>query len=286
MNKDDLFKFLDDDGPTEEDYKPLRSPFGYPGNKFRSLDQILPRLPYYDNYVEVFGGTGSVLLNRKPSKFEVFNDRHSGIVAFYYCVQDSKLLDQLIEKVKLTVHAREFWLWCHNTWEKQEDVVDRAFRWYYTIRYSFAQKGDAFGRLKKGGIVAGRITSALPDFWTIHDRLKRVQIENMDWLRCLRDYDSSNTVFYLDPPYIDRPVYKGGNIDHKKLLATIFDMEGYVALSGYSSDMYDQLPWDEVHEWQVNDQIAAMGTNELSRSGAMNNLRTKVKERLWIKYET
>lgn len=108
---DDLFDMLDGLSthvePESRDQEILRPPFSYPGSKSRSIDKILPHLPYTGVYIEPFGGSAAVLLARRPSKLEVFNDRYAGVVAFYRCIRDNNLMCQLCERLDLTIHARE-----------------------------------------------------------------------------------------------------------------------------------------------------------------------------------
>src|SRR5690242_5838877 len=41
-----------------------------------------------------------------------------------------------------------------------------------------------------------------------HRRLQRVQIESLPYEEILKKYDRPTTVFYLDPPYWERKLYK------------------------------------------------------------------------------
>ena len=79
----------------------LHPPINYMGNKFGQLDFILPLLPWHETYVEVFGGSGAVLFAKKPSKLEVFNDRFSGTVALYKCIQSDDKLQALRENIQM-----------------------------------------------------------------------------------------------------------------------------------------------------------------------------------------
>ncbi|GAG08047.1 unnamed protein product, partial [marine sediment metagenome] len=199
-----LFDDLDlIDNQSSKDANILRAPFGYPGGKSRSLGNILPHLPYRNKYIEPFGGSAAVLLARKPSKLEVFNDRYAGVVAFYRCLRDPILFPKLLEWLDLTIHAREEFTWCKNTWENPDDPVERAGRWYYMVQSSFGSIGRNWGRQTTRSSMAGKIRRKLKLFPEIHERFFNVQVENQDWEDCLRDYDSPDAVIYCDPPYVD-----------------------------------------------------------------------------------
>jgi DNA adenine methylase len=286
----DLMNLFEDTESVDRE-EIIRAPFGYPGSKLKSTIHILPHLPYTDRYVEVFGGSGAVLLARRPSQLEVFNDRYAGVVAFYRCLRDPAKLDDLCDQVRLTVHSREEFVWARDTWKDCTGDVDRAFRWYYMVRYSFGQLGRNFGRCTApGGAMAGKIINSLEHFPKIHQRLKRVQIENLDWERCLHDYDHPDTVFYLDPPYIDATngIYKHelSKTVHRKLVDTIFNLKGFVALSGYPNPLYDNQDWDDRITWDTFVAIRGEAYTEENKKKHLENVnegRGHASEVLWIK---
>jgi DNA adenine methylase len=89
---------------------------------------------------------------------------------------------------------------------------------------------------------------ALPE---IAQRLLRVQIENAPALEVIQRYDSEETLFYCDPPYIhesrgDSKAYKYEMVDteHEALAETLRQVRGKVALSGYDSRLMQELYQD------------------------------------------
>lgn len=70
------------------------------GGKSSYLKFVLPRLPYGKRYVEPFGGSGVVLLNRKHSAHEVYSDTYSPVVNFYRVVQDPQKQDLLYKRMR------------------------------------------------------------------------------------------------------------------------------------------------------------------------------------------
>src|SRR5271169_2246469 len=79
--------------------------FGYYGGKFSHLDWLLPLLPECHHYCEPFAGSGAVLLNRRPSPIETFNDLDGEVVNFFRSLRDEK--EKLIEAIGLTPFSRE-----------------------------------------------------------------------------------------------------------------------------------------------------------------------------------
>jgi len=284
-----MFAFLDSDHGSRAAGEYIHPPLNYMGNKCGQLDWILPLLPWHETYVEVFGGSGAVLLSKAASKLEVFNDRFSGTVALYQCIQDDELLRQLTEKVQLLPHSREYFAWCRDTWETEDDVVMRALKYYYLVQASFAGRAEMFGRVVNNhNNIPNKLRVGLPLFPAVHRRLQGVQIENLDWQQCVEDFDGPDVLFYLDPPYYGRDVYGTGftKKDHIEMCERIFSTEGAVVLSGYENPIYDQFPWDGVHmNDQVDNRVTARAfdknNNMEDRQGTME--RGVRKEFLWIK---
>lgn len=235
----------------------VQAPFAWPGGKSLSVRTIIPQLPYRDAYVEVCGGAGWVLLNRAKSKLEVFNDRHAGITAFYRCLKDPEKFQRLCDWLELTIHSREEFVWNKQNWPNYQDDVERAARWYYMIMYSFGSLGRNFGRsIKTNCKFAGKIRDKLVHFEEIHERFRDVQVENLDWKDCMLDYDSHETVFYVDPDYLgtSKGIYQHQWTPdmHQDLLETIFTrIKGFVAVSGIASPLYDKYPWDNRFSWEA-----------------------------------
>jgi DNA adenine methylase len=281
----DLLNCLDSNvEEVREQYE--RAPFGWVGGKSRSLKYLLPHIPYRRCYVEPFGGSGVVMLNRNPSPLEVFNDRHSGVVAFYRCIRDPEKLGQLIDRLELTIHSREEFIWCKQTFKDVVDDVERAARWYYMIETSFSNKGQYWGRVRYGKNTSNKISNKLKEFDRIHDRFRNVQVENQNWRQIILDYDSHDTVFYCDPPYLgtDTSLYDGlvfKRDDHIQLLETLQDLNGIVVLSGYPNLLYDDYKWDERYEWEVavtTDGQVKTNTNKKQTAGKV----IKTTEVAWI----
>lgn len=281
-----LFDALDGVSGSK-DQKILRAPFGYPGGKSRSVKEILPHLPYRAKYIEPFGGSAAILLAREASKLEVYNDRYGGVVAFYQCMRDPVMFEQLCEWLGLTVHAREEFINCKQTWQKVDDPIERAARWYYMVQSSFGSIGRNWGRQTSRSSMAGKIRGKLKLFPAIHARFRKVQVENQDWEDCIKDYDDSDAVIYCDPPYCD--VYRGTYKNemtvarHKEFLKCVMQCKGFVAVSGYSNELYEDNAWDARYEWEAFVSIQSVGVQEGNSKEHLDEKRGHSTEVLWIK---
>jgi DNA adenine methylase len=264
----------------------VHAPIKYPGSKTDSIPDLLPLLPYRDSYIEVFGGSGVVLLNRLPQKLEVFNDRFAGVTCFYRVLRDQ--FDDLVKRLTLLVHSREEWEWCLATW--QDDTLsdlERAARWYYLVQSSFLGKGHSWARVTSSpSAVAGTIGNKLEHFPAIHARLKGVQIENLDFHDCICDYDMSGAVIYCDPPYLDVDdtsyACKMAEQDHIDLLELIMKGKGFFALSGYANELYDSYSWTKRVTWERRDRANAQAISVHNHRATVGEREMKT-EVLWIK---
>ena len=172
----------------------------YYGSKFRLSNWITSFFPAHRHYVEPFGGGAAVLLTKEPSKLETFNDLNTEIVNFFRCLREHP--DELIRKINLTPWARAEFEYCLKEIENLSEM-ERARRFFFRIwmnlQGSMVTQKANWRRHNKGRKV---ITDSIrPDnLYDAARRLKRVQIENRDAFRLIREMDSPDTLFYLDPP--------------------------------------------------------------------------------------
>jgi DNA adenine methylase len=90
----------------------------------------------------------------------------------------------------------------------------------------------------------------------VHQRLRRVAIENWDAIRLIEREDGPQTLFYCDPPYAAEtrafPDIYAHEMDpdaHARLLAVLRKCKGKVMLSGYHCPLYDR----ELRRWTLHE---------------------------------
>jgi DNA adenine methylase len=282
-------------GMEEVREKYLKLPFSWPGGKYESLHEILPHLPIGKAFCEPFGGSGAVILNRFPTKLDVYNDRYGGVTDFFRVVRDPKLFPFFMDRINLTIHSREEFIWCKSTWKNCEDPIERAARWYYIARFAVNGKvTSTFGRSKDPKVrFCDRLHTTLPLFYPIHTRFKTIQVENLDWRQCIDDYDQPGMVWYFDPTYLDTVRTYENELslnDHKELVFRISQMSSFVAVSSYDTkltrEIYDKSGiWDDRITWQRKTTAlsqAFTGTNNLDTLEQTSS-RGTVTEMLWIR---
>jgi len=228
--------------------------FGWYGGKFSHLYWLLPLLPNTHCYCEPFSGSAAVLLNRDPSPVETYNDIDGDVVNFFRVLRDRA--DDLIRVVSLTPFSREEFHQAINGNIEGINDLERARLFY--IRARQARTGLAqtatLGRwanckkTSRAGMsgVVSRWLGGVKALEEIAERLLRVQIENRPALDVICLYDSPDTLFYCDPPYLhetrgDSKAY-GFEMDidqHQVLAHALNKVKGRVAISGYRCDTMD-----------------------------------------------
>jgi DNA adenine methylase len=260
--------------------------FGWYGGKYSHLDWLLPLLPPAQHYCEPFGGSGAVLINRKPSPVETYNDVDGEVVTFFRVLRDEK--ERLIEQIGLTPFARE-------EFERAIDEptagladLERARRFYIRarqVRTGLAQTAStgrwAHCRLTSRAGMAGAVSrwlGAVEDLSLIAQRLLRVQIEHAPAIEVIQRYDSPDTLFYCDPPYPhgsrgDSKAYAHEMTDdqHRQLANALRRVEGKVALSSYACALMDDLYGD----WRCI----------LGPVKHCHSVKTERQEALWVNYD-
>jgi DNA adenine methylase len=230
--------------------------FGWYGGKFNHLNWLLPLLPEATHYCEPFAGSAAVLLNRKPSPVETYNDIDGEVVNFFRVLRDSH--EELIQAIGLTPFSREELRIAVEESTTHLSDLERARRFFVRarqVRTGLAQTASvgrwAHCKLTSRAGMAGAVSrwlGSVEGLSEIVQRLLRVQIENSPAIKVMQRYDSKETLFYCDPPYPhdsrgDSHAYGYEMTDHahRELADVLTNLEGKVALSGYRCDLFDQL---------------------------------------------
>ncbi len=166
------------------------------------IKELIATLPPHRVYVEVFGGAGNLLLNKQPSPLEVYNDYNGELVNLFRTVRDHPVEFQ--NRLGYLVYSRGWYnLFRQATIEgKHQDLVERAIAFYYLLEGGFAGKwyaGWAYG------LTCDRNNSWHPkpgEILEISKRLGDVYIDQLDFKACIEHWDSPETLFFCDPPYM------------------------------------------------------------------------------------
>jgi DNA adenine methylase len=226
----------------------LTPPIAWYGGKVNLAPLIVSLMPAHTTYVEAFGGAGAVLMFKSPSPVEVYADVHEGLVSLYAVLRDPSLFADFQRRCELTPYSRLQHDMCRRHWHEEDDLVMKAWSFFVTLRQSFSSNGGngigswsyCVGQSRRGmsGVVSKWLTAieGLPD---IHARLRGVQVEQGSWRDIIPRYDTSETLFYLDPPYVLETRRSEGYEhelsleEHYALTEHLLCVRGMVILSGY-----------------------------------------------------
>jgi DNA adenine methylase len=225
------------------------SPINWFGGKSRLASRIVEHFPKHHTYCEPFGGSAAVLLAKAPSEVEIFNDLNRELVNFFVVLRDPVLFARLREATEHTPYARaEFEL----SKQKSDNPVESARRFIVRSRQSFLGKGCEWSysvRGSQGGMASSvqRWRKGVECLPAVHDRFQTVQIECGDWQAVMARYDTPETLFYCDPPYIPDARVSGKYRheltprDHRAIVNCVLAMRGMIVLSGYDHVTYNPL---------------------------------------------
>lgn len=182
-------------------------PLPYVGGKNRLARKIISLLPKHTTYVEPFAGGAQVFFHKPPSKVEVLNDLNHEVVNFFRVCQVHH--EELTRFLHFSVASRRMHQLLTETPPQTLTDIQRAARFFFLQKNSF------------GGLVVKRhfhySVTARPNFRPeripelleeTHERLQGVQLECLPYEEILARYDRPTTLFYLDPPYWGRALYK------------------------------------------------------------------------------
>lgn len=231
----------------------MRTPIVWFGGKGNMTAKLLPLLPAHKRYCEPFGGGASLLFAKAPAELEVYNDIDEGLVGFFCVLADPSSFGRFYRRVSLLPYSRALYNDYRRTWAAQKHPVERAVRWFVVNRQSFAGRfGSSWGSVVTASsrTMTERTSawlSAIERLPAAHARLQRVQIECADWRTILDRYDTSETLFYCDPPYAHasrsstRYAHEMSDADHADLVARLLALQGMAVVSSYASPIYSPL---------------------------------------------
>lgn len=230
----------------------------YFGGKWKTAPWIIDHFPEHRVYVEPFGGAASVLLRKKRSYAEVYNDLDFEVVNLFQVLRDQKTAKRLEELLRLTPFARaEFMLSSKETKdpiERARRTIIRSFMGFGADSVSNPSKTTGFrSDSNKLGTTPAHDWTSYPDcIKPFTERLLGVVIENRPAQDLFLAHDTPETLFYVDPPYVAETRTKKrtknykhelSDDDHINLLKSIKALVGMVVISGYEHPIYEYLGW-------------------------------------------
>ena len=211
----------------------IKSPIGYPGGKFKALNDIMELVPYgIEDWREPFFGGGSVTIGflqdikSKDCKRFIVGDLYTEMYKFWTGVQknpnkvielvkewwtdatalrselikyptDTKEYKEVYDKIVL--EGRKLWAWATSVDCNTLTLEERAARMYLLNKTSFSATAEA-GSMSLVRTVAFNTeqTKGIADISRV---LQRVEIYNTSFENTMANVDKDKTFIFLDPPY-------------------------------------------------------------------------------------
>lgn len=264
----------------------MNAPIRYFGGKGTMVDTLVSYFPLaedYDTFIDAYGGSGVVLLNKPRATMEVYNDLNKNVYSLFKVLQDRSLFDEFSHKCQLAYFDE----WTSEEYEEslrydELGPVERAFRFWYVNR---TRRAGGQGGFIFNLVVRRQMSKSVSDFLSavdrlpaLHQRLSAVVVRNRDALELIRECDYPRTLIYLDPPYVHstrtgtRYETDADDNHHELLIETLNSIRrAYVAVSGYDSAIYAGLQGFTRYDFTVNTVTG-------------NNLPKSKTESLWCNY--
>ena len=224
----------------------------YAGGLWYVLKHIYPLIPEHKVFVDVFAGLGLVLLNKKRSKLEVLNDIDDNIYNLFVVLREN--FDEFARQFSWLIYSRKQ----HQEFKKQYKKdrltslppVKRAIAYFYLLNTAISSLDSGFR------IAKDRYTRTLSVFddkvvserlEKVRRRLKNVLIEKLDFRDCIKKYDSHDTFFFCDPPYmVDKKVYEFdmSEEDHRDLADLLRNIKGKFMLIHVENEKFYEVYGD------------------------------------------
>lgn len=227
----------------------------WPGGKWAIAGWIAAQLPTTPVYLELFFGSGAVLVARPPSIAEMANDLDDQVVNLFEIIRERP--DELAAALELTP-------WSRVEWERamaaprprgRPSKVEEARRFVVAQWMSHGHRREQGSGWRNNGPTSTdhSVTTTwrvLPErVRVLAERLMRVQFENRPALDVLTRNAGPDVLVYADPPYLgavrrNKKIYRHELMaasEHGELLEALDAHPGPVALSHYRCDLYDQM---------------------------------------------
>ena len=260
--------------------------FPWAGGKSKKLSWLLPQLniPNIDIFVDAFGGSGVVGLNlQQYVPLRVYNDLDEDIYNFF--VQLRRNPDELIRQLYLTPYSLQESKDALNI-TKDMDAIEKARRFFVSISFSYRgnQKTWGYTQSAEDNIQVTTNRKRVERLNIIANELaKGFEFHNQSAVDLVKKFGRNDkTLIYLDPPYMPgtwneksaKYKYVMSAEQHEQLLKVALEAESRVAVSGYASNLYDEMLID----WRRSTKKVNVSV------GAVKN-KSYATEVLWMNYE-
>jgi DNA adenine methylase len=265
-------------------------PLKWHGGKSYLAKRIRELMPKHTRYCETHFGGGAVLLSGDGEGVaEYANDKNYNLTHFWFVLGDAGIFPDFLRRAQCKPLSEVEFDAAQKRLESRMCMAgggvfprmptDAAVDFFVVNRQSRQALGRDFAtptsRLRRNmnEQVSAWLSAVdgLPEF---HQRLRRVEIRCQDALDFIKELDSPDTLFYVDPPYMHHTrvttkeygEFEMTRDQHDELLRCLSCIQGKFILSGYLSDLYEN--WQRAQEWQrvdikIPNQASGKKTKEI-----------------------
>ncbi len=218
------------------------------GGKAKLANWIVKNLPSYNNFIDVFGGSGAVLAkamstDRGKHRF-VFNDSDGAICNFFKVLIDYG--EKLALMTDMTPYSRvmfdESFDLLNSSKYKELSDLRKALVFLIVNRQCFGAKMTKPWSITRDGEINYKTWNKLPALILETQRKwKNVFLEQLDYRELITKWDCEGTTLYLDPPYegVEQEYYKVNEedgFDHKAMFNALSDVKSSFVVSYYGGE--------------------------------------------------
>ena len=240
----------------------IPSAIKWPGGKFYLAKKLAAIAPPCKTRVETHAGSLAFTLACDPGGIsEVVNDVDGRLTNFWRVLQNDiqfQKFRRTVEAIPFSEHEfhvfqRDLFRFANEVTWHEDKLVDSAVAFFVVCRQSVMGTMKGFATLTRARTRRGMNEqasawlTAVEGLQAVHNRLKRIAILNRDAVDVIEQQDTSDTLFYCDPPYPHetravKKLYEHemSYKDHVKLLDTLKNCKGKFMLSGYKNGLYDE----------------------------------------------
>jgi len=270
----------------------------YMGGKMGLLNFIYGHFPKrHEGFIDVFAGSGAVSLNKEPSKLDVYNDFDKRMFNLFKVIQNEFKFEKFNRMINTSIYSRSEFYDCRKRLKenKYEDDVQKAYDTFVIFEMGFGGKpktnAASFGYvISLGHRIPYAYFRNITRVEKIHNRMKTVIVENLDFRDIIKRYSCENNLFYCDPPYFknDKKV-EGYEIpfsenDHKELVDLIIEQskKSLFLISGYNNEIYEKL-MDNGFKKDTTKKIVSCKGITVQTKG--EKTRDFAEETVWFNYD-
>ena len=215
----------------------------YLGNKEKFSSFITPNIPTdISTYVEPFAGMFGVFFSLDFSKFKdikfIYNDINHLNHNLFYLLKNDRRFIEIVNGIKVDKERYQ---------KALKEIFTETDRMTFAINWLIVLTCSAPNEIGKDSWRGDTEFEVFKLKWKAYEpHLNKIsEILNLDYKQLINEYDSKDTFFYLDPPYMGKEKYYiNHDFDensHYELSSILNSIKGRFALSYYYFDGIEEL---------------------------------------------